>query len=192
MYNSLTKNLDALKKMFASSADFTVREMTLSAQNSLKAAIITIEGMCSKEVIALSVINPLLAYRFSENSSDKIFDEIKTSVLTSSEIVEFNTFDEAVMFSTSGFALLAVDGTDRMLAIGVQGFSFRGVSEPESEVVQRGSREGFTEPLRINMTLIRRRIKSPDLVFETITVGSESQTQLMLCYLQKSISPEIL
>lgn len=192
MYKSLTKNLDTLKKMFAFSADFTVREMTLSALDSINAAIITIEGMCSKEVIALSIINPLLAYSFTETSSDKILDEIKSSVLTSSEIVEFNTFDKAVMFSTSGFALLAVDGTDRMLAIGVQGFSFRSVSEPESEVVQRGSREGFTEPLRINMTLIRRRIKSPDLVFETITVGSESQTQLMLCYLQKSVSLEIL
>ena len=144
MYKSLTKNLDTLKKMFSSSADFTVREMKLSTQNPVKAAIITIEGMCSKDVIALSVINPLLAYSFTETSSDKILDEIKSSVLTSSEIVEFNTFDEAVMFSTSGFALLAVDGTDRMLAIGVQGFSFRSVSEPESEVVQRGSREGFT------------------------------------------------
>ena len=100
MYNSLTKNLDTLKKMFASSADFTVREMNLSAQNTVKSAIITIEGMCSKEVIALSVINPLLAYRFSETSADRILDEIKSSVLTSSEIVEFNTFDEAIMFST--------------------------------------------------------------------------------------------
>ena len=112
MYKSLTKNLDTLKKMFSSSADFTVREMKLSSQNPVKAAMITIEGMCSKDVIALSVINPLLAYSFTETSSDKILDEIKSSVLTSSEIVEFNTFDEAVMFSTSGFALLAVDGTD--------------------------------------------------------------------------------
>ncbi len=145
MYNSLTKNLDTLKNMFASSADFTVRDMVLSAQNPVKAAIITIEGMCSKEVIALSVINPLLSYSFSNISPGEILEEIKTSVLTSSEIVEFNTFDEAIMFSTSGFALLAVDGTDRMIAIGVQGFPFRGVSEPESEVVQRRSEEHTSE-----------------------------------------------
>ena len=95
-------------------------------------------------------------------------------------------------FSTSGFALLVVDGCSRMLAIGAQGFSFRSVSEPESEVVQRGCREGFTEPLRINMTLIRRRIKSPDLVFETITSGYSSNTQMMICYLQNSVSKQIL
>lgn len=64
-------------------------------------------------------------------------------MLTSSEIVEFTTIDEAISFSTSGFALLVVDGCSRMLAIGAQGFSFRSVSEPESEVVQRGCREGL-------------------------------------------------
>jgi spore germination protein KA len=192
MNNSLKENIDTLKSMFANSADFTVREMVLKSENLVNAAIITIEGMCSKEVIALSVINPLLDYDFGGKTGQNVIDEIKISVLTSSEIVEFDTLQEAVTFSTSGFAVLAVDGAEKMLAIGTQGFSFRGVSEPESEVVQRGSREGFTEPLRINMTLIRRRIKSPDLVFETVTVGQESQTQMMICYIQSRVSEKIL
>ncbi len=192
MNNSLKENINELKQMFLNSADFTVRDMTLKSDDKISAAVITIEGMCSKEVIALSVINPLLNYNFEKTSSQNIIDEIKTAVLSSSEIVEFNTLQEAVTFATSGFAIVAVDKADRMLAIGAQGFSFRGVSEPESEVVQRGSREGFTEPLRINMTLIRRRIKSPDLVFETMTVGENSRTQLMLCYLQKKVSPKML
>ncbi len=192
MYNSLKENISELKSSFADSADFTVRDMTLTSESDIKAALITIEGMCSKEVVALSIVQPLLSFEFSDTAPDKIVDEIKASVLCTSELVEINSFKEAVMYSTSGFALLAVDGSSRMIAIGAQGFSFRSVSEPESEVVQRGSREGFTEPLRVNMSLIRRRIKSPDLVFETLTVGTSSQTQLMLCYLQKSVSRQIL
>jgi spore germination protein KA len=159
MYNSLKENILTLKKMFKNSADFTVREMNLKGQCSIKSAIITIEGMCGKDTLALSVINPLLDYYFDCQSPDKVFDLIKNTVLTSSEIVEFTTIDEAISFSTSGFALLVVDGCSRMLAIGAQGFSFRSVSEPESEVVQRGCREGFTEPLRINMTLSEKRAK---------------------------------
>lgn len=192
MYNSIKENINSLRTAFASSADFTVRNMTLNSNSENKAALITIEGMCSKEVIALSIIGPLLAYDFKNKRADDIINEIKSRVLSASEIVEFDTFDNAVMFSTSGFALLAVDKCSKMLAIGVQGFSFRGVSEPESEVVQRGSREGFTEPLRINMTLIRRRIKSTDLCFETVTVGEQSQTQMMLCYMQNRVSKAIL
>ena len=192
MYNSLKENLQTLQDSFSQSADFTVRNMTLRTEGNTEAAIITIEGMCSKEVVALSIISPLLDIDFKNLTPDEIYDKVRLSVLSASEIVEFETFREAVMFSTSGFALLAIDGCKKMLAIGVQGFSFRGVSEPETEVVQRGSREGFTEPLRINMTLIRRRIKTPDLVFETLTTGETSRTQLCLCYLQKSVSANIL
>lgn len=192
MNNSLKENISKLQSQFSNSADFTVRDLTLKSQSNIGAAIITIEGMCNKEVVTLSVIEPILAYNFDTIKPQNIIAEVKTSVLTSSEIVEFNTLAEAITYATSGFAIFAVDGADKMLAIGAQGFSFRSVSEPESEVVQRGSREGFTEPLRINMTLIRRRIKSPDLVFETMTVGNNSQTQLMLCYLQKSVSKKLL
>ncbi len=192
MNSSLKENINQLKKMFKNSADFTVRDMKLKSQLKLNAAVITIEGMCSKEVVAISVINPLLEYDFEYAKPEKVFELIEKTVLTSSEIVEVNSIHEVITFSTSGFAVIAVDGASKMLAIGTQGFSFRGVNEPESEVVQRGSREGFTEPLRINMTLIRRRIKSPDLVFETVTVGSTSQTQMMICYLQKRVSENIL
>lgn len=192
MYNSLKENLSSLKSAFANSADFTVRDMILNSDNKTTSAVITIEGMCSKEVIALSIINPIFDFDFKNASGAQILDEIRLSVLSASEIVEFESFDEAIMFLTSGFAVIAVDGCSKMLAIGVQGFSFRGVTEPESEVVQRGSKEGFTEPLRINMTLIRRRIKSPDLVFETATVGTTSKTQLCICYLQNSVSKIIL
>ena len=159
MYNSLKENLSSLKSAFANSADFTVRDMILNSDNKTTSAVITIEGMCSKEVIALSIINPIFDFDFKNADGTQILDEIRLSVLSASEIVEFESFDEAIMFLTSGFAVIAVDGCSKMLAIGVQGFSFRGVTEPESEVVQRGSKEGFTEPLRINMTLIRRRIK---------------------------------
>ena len=192
MYNSLKENLSSLKSAFANSADFTVRDMILNSDNKTTSAVITIEGMCSKEVIALSIINPIFDFDFKNADGTQILDEIRLSVLSASEIVEFESFDEAIMFLTSGFAVIAVDGCSKMLAIGVQGFSFRGVTEPESEVVQRGSKEGFTEPLRINMTLIRRRIKSPDLVFETATVGTTSKTQLCICYLQNSVSKIIL
>ena len=92
----------------------------------------------------------------------------------------------------SGFAVVAVDGYAKMLALGIQGFSFRSVSEPDSDVVQRGSKEGFVEPLRINMSLIRRRMKTPKMKFETMTIGSESKTDICLCYMTDIVSPSIL
>lgn len=107
-------------------------------------------------------------------------------------MIKLSSADEIVTYITSGFAVLMIDGAEELYAVGVQGYSFRGVSEPESEVVQRGSREGFTEPLRVNMSMIRRRMKTPDLKFEQMTVGTDSKTQLMICYLQSQVSLDLL
>ena len=192
MNNSLKELLDELKKRFANSADLTIREMTLISRSNTAAAMITIEGLCDKEQLAQSVINPLLVYDFKTLSPDEITDKILSSVIGSCDVIELTTVDKLITLITSGFAVLAVDGAKVCYAIGVQGYSYRSVSEPESEVVQRGSREGFTEPMRVNMSMLRRRIKSPDLVFEQMTVGSDSRTQLMICYLQNSVSEELL
>lgn len=192
MHNSLSEILSELKSDFANSADLTIRNITLKSKNKTQAAIITIEGMCDKEQLSQSVINPLLPYDFGRLSGAETAEKILDSVLAASDVIVFYTKQELITYITSGFAALVVDGAEKMFAIGVQGYSFRGVAEPESEVVQRGSREGFTEPLRVNMSLIRRRMKNPDLIFEQATVGSGSKTQLMICYLQSRVSQKLL
>ncbi len=192
MYTSLNKNLTELRLMFADSADLTIRELRLKSVEGISAALITIEGMCDKEVLAASVLNPLLAFDFGSKSGEEIFESMRSSVLSSAEMIEVIGFDEAANYAASGFAVVAVDGNKKMLAVGAQGYAFRGVDEPESEVVQRGSREGFCEPLRVNMSLIRRRIKSADLVFELMTAGEKSKTQIMLCYLKSRASDKLV
>ncbi|MGN0489207.1 MAG: spore germination protein [Ruminococcus sp.] len=184
MYKNLKENIIELKRLTGNSADFTIRTFRLNNIMKSECAVFTTEGMCNKETLAISVINPILRCEYNEKTGKELFNYIFDYVLSASEILVVNSFEEVLSFSMSGFAVLAVDGNNKMLAIGVQGFSFRSVSEPESEVVQRGSREGFTEALRINMTLIRRRMKSPDLVFDSLSVGSTSNTQVALCYIK--------
>ena len=79
-----------------------------------------------------------------------------------------------------------------MLSIGVQSFAYRSISEPSNEVVQRGSRESFVEPYVINISMIRRRMKTPKLKFERMQIQSESKTDVCLCYLRDKVSPQIL
>lgn len=186
---SLLDNMVYFRKEFDGSADLTIRELEIAGT---KAAVITIEGMINKQVFSTSVFNPLLQAEFWETDPQEKFEYMRDQVLSATEQVQVPTFEEAFKLAMSGFALVALDGVDAMLAIGVQGFSFRSVSEPTNEMMQRGSREGLVEPLRINMTLIRRRMKNPKLKFEMMSVGTISQTDVCLCYLRDAVSPEIL
>lgn len=187
---SLEKNIKYLKNIFNDSADLTIRNIKI--QNS-KAAIITIEGMIDKEILAVSVMNPFLKLDIQENlSNDKKYEYIRDNVLATSEQMEMQDFNKALDLLMSGFALFLIDGVNKILAIGIQGFSFRSISEPISEVMQKGSREGFVEAIKINITLIRRRIKNPNLKFENMTIGEKSKTAICLCYLTDVVSPKIL
>ncbi len=185
---SLDENTAILEKRFDKSADLTIHKMTL---NGIRFGIITIEGMVNKEILAFGVIRPVSNESY-EGTPEEAFRKISDTVLCTSEQIEIATIEDVDRFIMSGFAVVAVDGYAKMLALGIQGFSFRSVSEPDSDVVQRGSKEGFVEPLRINMSLLRRRMKTPKMKFETMTIGSESKTDICLCYMTDIVSPSIL
>lgn len=192
IYISVSELKNSLETLFCNSADLSVREVTLNSCRQIKALIITMEGMVDKEGLAQSAVNPLMSFDFKRKTPQEVFDLVLYSVLASCDVAEFSGTEKLISYITSGFTVIAIDGAEGLIAVGAQGFAFRGVTEPESEVVQRGAREGFTEPLRVNMSLIRRRIKDPDLVFEQVTVGEKSKTQLMLCYLKSAVSPKLL
>ncbi len=186
---SLTENLEYFKREFNDTIDLSIKYIDISGVNS---AIITISGMISKDTFTQSVMNPIINSKIVGNTSKEKYEYIRDNVVIACDQVQISTFEEAFNAIMSGFALFAMDGCDCMISLGVQGFPFRSVSEPSSEIMQRGSREGFVEPLMINTTLIRRRLKSPNLKFETMQIGSVSKTSICLCYLVDKVSSSIL
>lgn len=158
-------------------------------------AIVSLDGMINKETLAESVLNPILLAKdrieqIPENGEK--YNYIKYSTLTTSEQFELEDFGRSLNLLMSGFALLFFDGISKVIAIGIQGYSFRSVAEPATEVTQKGSRESFVEAIKVNITLIRRRIKNPNLKFENLILGSESNTSVSLCYLNNVVSKELL
>lgn len=188
--SSIEENLNYLKDTFKESADLTVREFYIREK---KAAIVTIEGMIDKETLATSVMGPILKLKGDEVvSPQREFDYIRDTVLATSEQVQTEKFSQAINLLMSGFVVFFLDGVASSIAIGIQGFEYRSISEPVSEVMQKGSREGFVEAIKINMTMIRRRVKNPSLKFESMTVGEISKTNVCLCYLTDVVSDTII
>ena len=148
--------------------------------------------MISKDTLTQSVLLPIINFDIKGKTGEEKFNFIKDNLVVACDQTQVSNFEDAFNMIMSGFALFAVDGYDSMLALGVQGFSFRSISEPSSELMQRGSREGFIEALMINLNLIRRRIKSTDLKFELMQLGKVSKTSICLCYLESKVSKEIL
>lgn len=92
----------------------------------------------------------------------------------------------------SGTTALVVENMDRVILIDSRTYPVRGVEEPESDRVMRGSRDGFVETLVFNTALIRRRLRDPALTFEVIQVGSLSATDVCLCYMNDRVDRKYL
>lgn len=188
---SLTENIEFFKRKFSQSADFSLKYLNLGQT---QCAVISIAGMINKDTLTQSVLMPIINFesKIKGKTGEEKFNFIKNNLVIACDQTQVSNFEDAFNMVMSGFALFAIDGYDCMLAIGVQGFSFRSVSEPSSELMQRGSREGFIEALMVNLSLIRRRIKSTDLKFELLQLGEVSKTSLCICYLESKVSKEIL
>ncbi len=186
--SELEKALCRIRDDFSRSEDLTIRNIEI---NGTKAAVISIDNMIDKQVLAEGILNPVLSADY-ERSRKELFSEIESRVLCTAETDSVYSYEELEKRIMSGFAVLAIDGCDKALCVGIQGYASRGVSEPEADIVQRGSKEGFVESVRVNMTLIRRRLKTPELCFESMVLGKTSHTEIVLCYLNDTVSSEIL
>ncbi len=186
---SLSKNLELLRQAFDVSSDLVIREVRIAGYD---AALVSVEGMVDRHMMADAVILPLM--RLPEDYADTavLMDDIRRHVLGFVDLLEATTQEELIELIISGFAAVLVDGESTALLGGLQAFMIRGISEPSTEVSVRGSREGFTEAIRVNISMVRRRLKTPQLTFEMLTVGKSSRTAVCLCYLRDRVSRRLL
>ena len=186
---SLTENTRFFQQKFQNAMDFMLRDLDLGG---VPAALLGLDGLVNKQVITLSILDPLLAAPPPEKPGEAALAYIEGQVLATMEQKRVGDTAQALTLLMSGFALLLVEGCREGLAFGVQGFATRSPQEPQNEVMQRGAKDGFTESFLTNIAMIRRRLKTTDLKFEKVEVGAQSHTPLALCYLQGVASPVIL
>lgn len=187
---SLEKNLKNILTITANSSDIIIKRAMVCCN---RIAILTCEGMAGTDTLAQMVYNKL---NETGNSTvmppEKLMEHFFEVFMLAAEQIDIKNLGDLVLKLQSGFAILLVDGSARCLATGIQGYKSRGIDEPSSELNVRGSREGFVEVIRTNMAMIRRRIKSPTLVFEMSQLGSRSNTDICICYISDKVSPKLL
>ena len=75
--------------------------------------------------------------------------------------------------------------------VGAKLLPCRSVIEPPTDIAVKGPREGFIEDVKTNMGLVRKRLKTPDLRFETLRVGKRSDTAVVLCWLEGTSNAKV-
>ncbi len=165
-------------------------------------AVVYADGMVNKQLLGDLIARPLsklvlnekkqneggrVALNNSSNTSSPPYQTILNVIETSAlfpELKQKQAFLDCTKEVLDGNSLLLVDGLPVGLIVGAKFLPVRAIMEPPTDVAVKGPREGFIEDIKTNMALVRKRLKSPDLRFETVRVGKRSDTAVCICWLE--------
>ncbi|MEB3103425.1 spore germination protein [Ferviditalea candida] len=99
---------------------------------------------------------------------------------------------EAVKHIFEGKLLLYIPAFHTIFSLDISKKPARKPEQSNIEVSIRGAKDGFVEELATNAGLIRKRVKSSSMAYETRTVGVRTQTAIGIFYLYDIVDPQIV
>lgn len=81
-----------------------------------------------------------------------------------------------------GLCAVFIEGSPSAVIMDTRGYEHRAAEDAQSEKVVRGPQEGFVENIRSNITLLRRIIRTDDLVVEQRPSGGENGLNVAIVY----------
>lgn len=180
------KNTDDVRASFGNSFDLLIRSAELNGRH---AAFAALDGMCDELRMAETVIKPLLNGDFE---SGGLRETVLLKAYKGTDVKELHYTEDVCAAITAGNLVLFCEGESSAFSFGAQGFAKKGIDEPQTEQNEKGSQEGFTDNCRDNAALLRRRLRTPELIIEQVTMGKTSNTPVLICRLQGKADEKML
>lgn len=191
----LKQNLVMLKDILGNSTDIIYREFYFGENSQVHGALIFLEGLSNKQLINDNIMKPLMydlkLWNVSKSLS-KNLDYIENTMVSAGNVKRISYINEIIDACLSGDTIFLMESCNEAIDIHSKAWEGRGIEEPKTEAVVRGPREGFTETMATNMALIRRKIKNPNLAFETMQIGKQTNTSVCLIYLKGVVNLKLV
>lgn len=182
---SLDTNISLFKNIFKDDETFIIREFQNKNLKAARCCIIYIEGMVNIEIVNENIIQPVLHSDLLDDiESDNLLEELSKKVIVSNNVNLETNVSKMVSSIIYGDTLFLLEGYDKVLVISSKGWQSRSITEPDSSRVVRGPREGFTESILVNLSMVRRKINNPNLKFKFREIGERTNTKTCICYIE--------
>ena len=185
---SAVENGRIIKEAFKGSFDIKVKK-GYSANKCV--VFVNCDGLCDSHKMSDMVIRPMLSFN-DDLPQGEVLDYICAHLATGTEQSREKTIDNAVVQVLRGSVAVFVEGEKECLIFGVQKIPERSIDEPDTDVQEFGAREGFTENIKTNLTLVRKRLCTMNFTVEPIEIGKQSKTRLILCYMKDRVEEGVL
>ena len=194
--SDLDSNIKHIEMLFKDCGDIVKREVTIDAEKNFRIYGVYTDGLINRDILENYLLSRVFEFK---NLSGEIDEDtysptkmVMQHFSATFDVKEVDKMDDMVKAVLSGDSAVFVEGSTKGLVIATRSWPARGVSEPATENVVRGPREGFTETIRFNTVLVRRRIRDTKLKFKMISYGTRSRTDIALVYVEDIVKPELV
>lgn len=197
LVEDLEENEKSLREIFRDCDDVEFRRIEVGQVYKVKITFIFIDGLIDKSYLSEYAIQSIISQEelksFTlEGFKSSLIDIISKETLATVDMREEYKVQDIVDSILSGDTIILIDQVDKCLKLDTKGWAARGIGEPQTETVIRGPRDGFTESAKVNMTLVRRRIKDSNLKIKMEEVGRRSKTTLALMYIEDIVDKSLV
>lgn len=144
----------------------------------LKGFAVYVDSITDRENLGRLVLEPLDYYEGELNA------QTIASHIYNANIELHENLTDAWPLILAGKTALFIDGLEKIIIVDLKKFDIRAVSEPPTSNVVKGPREGFNESIRTSISLVRRRVISPNLAVTNLTIGRQSRTAVSVFYMK--------
>lgn len=184
----LNANIKEVEKRFRDCNDVIHRPLVAAG---LPIYVVYVDSFIDRQLVEGEFLKNMM-YGVDRMPDTDVFEFIQEYVLTTADTKAVENIDDAILEVLSGNTALFIWGCSQAIIISSRNYPGRGVQSAESEVSIRGPKDSFTESMRINTLLVRRRIRDTKLKTVQKKVGVRSQTDITIMYMEGIARPEIV
>ncbi len=188
---NIDENIERFQTLFGGSSDIKMNEMRLGRNMDIACMIAFVEVCADNMILKESVLGRMLN-RFNAMEKQDVLACLEQNNLGISDMDMMETIEEAATGMLTGDSILFVDGFDKAIKIKAKGYPGKTVSDSDSEKSVRGSNEGFTESIKVNTALIRKRLRTPGVRVKEQFAGRRTTTNVDLVYIEDLVNPELI
>ncbi|MGE5559720.1 MAG: spore germination protein [Chloroflexota bacterium] len=187
----------AVLDILGSPPDLAFREFSFGTTRPVRCLVAHIDGLTDPVSVADNLIRPLvelpqLAPDAVDITPTNAADMVKERLTSVWQLRTDNDLGRAVTAMLDGQVLLFIEGSSEAIIAGRRQIPGRQVDNPDIQQVIRGPREAFTERIRDNTGLIRKRLSHESLRIEQLRIGRLTNTVVCLVWIEGIVSPKVL
>lgn len=181
---SLEDNELVIRNIFKNCYDIAFRRIQIFGQ--INVLLVYLDGMVDTKALDNILLKPWML----ETPRPGLADLTSVDLMLEQQLVSIaktkttEKMGDILQGILSANVVILSDGVTNAVIAELKGFEQRAIEEPTGETTLRGPREGFTENITVNTSLVRRKIQSADLKMESMTVGNLSKTTIVIAYVE--------